>query len=137
MGCDMAAFEISVKDWSDFLADETLDIEIEGLLLEDPLGQEIDYLDEDFYSYLAKDAILKLHDGVVVDYTNDQDTVCLKKYVKNWLDKRQEVVEDQAKKPSIYISFEDEITMKKVREFLSSLKNNFNITMEIQEGDSK
>lgn len=137
MGCDMAAFEISVKDWSDFLADETLDIEIEGLLLEDPLGQEIDYLDEDFYSYLAKDAILKLHDGVVVDHTNDQDTVCLKKYVKIWLDKRQEVVEDQAKKPSIYIRFEDEITMKKVREFLSSMKNNFNITMEIQEGDSK
>ncbi|ARK07927.1 hypothetical protein phiA829_107 [Aeromonas phage phiA8-29] len=133
----MAAFEISVKDWSDFLADETLDIEIEGPLLEDPLGQEIDYLDEDFYSYLSKDAVLKLHDGVVVDYTNDQDTVCLKKYVKNWLDKRQEVVEEQAKKPNIYISFQDENTMKKVREFLSSLKNNFNITMEIQEGDSK
>lgn len=133
----MAAIEISVKDWSDFLADDSLDIEIEGLLLEDPLGQEIDYLDEDFYSYLAKDSILKLHDGVVVDYANGQETVCLKKYVTTWIKKRHEQAEEQAKKPTIYISFEDEASMKKVISLLTSLRDNFEVDMIIQEGSPK
>lgn len=132
----MAALELTVSQWSAFLADESLDIEIEGVLVEDPLGQEFDYLDEDFSAYLADDSTLKLHDGVVLDHSVNVDPVCLKKFVKGWLDKRCQAVEEMSKKPTLYIVFDDEVSLKKVENVLNSLKVNLGVNMAIQPGAS-
>lgn len=127
----MAALEVTVKDWMAFLADETLDIEIEGLLLEDPLGQEYDYLDEDFTIYLESQSILKIHDGVVYEGSENID---LKKYVKSWVDKAREVQAEKEKKPTLYILFDDENALKQVENVLSSMKVNFKLNIEIERG---
>ena len=133
----MAALEMTVSQWTAFLADESLDIEIEGVLVEDPLGQEFDYLDEDFSAYLADDSTLKLHDGVVIDHhTVNVDPVCLKKFVKGWADKRCQAVEEMSKKPALYIVFDDEVSLKKVENVLNSLKVNLGVSMTIQSGAS-
>lgn len=127
----MAALEVTVKDWMAFLADETLDIEIEGLLLEDPLGQEYDYLDEDFTIYLESQSILKIHDGVVYE---GSESIDLKKYVKSWVDKAREVQAEKEKKPTLYILFDDENALKQVENVLSSMKVNFKLNIEIERG---
>lgn len=127
----MAALEVTVKDWMAFLADETLDIEIEGLLLEDPLGQEYDYLDEDFTIYLESQSVLKIHDGVVYE---GSESIDLKKYVKSWVDKAREVQAEKEKKPTLYILFDDENALKQVENVLSSMKVNFKLNIEIERG---
>lgn len=127
----MAALEITVKDWMTFLADESLEIEIEGLLLEDPMGQEYDYLDEDFSVFLNSQSLLKIHDGVVYE---GSESVDLKKYVKSWVDKQREVELEKEKKPNLYIIFEDEATLKQIESVLSSMKVNFKLNIEIGRG---
>lgn len=127
----MAALEVTVKDWMAFLADEALDIEIEGLLLEDPLGQEYDYLDEDFTIYLESQSILKIHDGVVYE---GSESIDLKKYAKSWVDKAREVQAEKEKKPTLYILFDDENALKQVENVLSSMKVNFKLNIEIERG---
>lgn len=127
----MAALEVTVKDWMTFLADESLDIEIEGLLLEDTLGQEYDYLDEDFSVYLDSQSLLKIHDGVVHE---GSESIDLKKYVKSWIDKRRELEQEKEKKPALYIIFEDEATLKQIESVLTSMKVNFKLNIEISRG---
>lgn len=129
----MAALELTVAQWSEFLGDDDLDVEIEDLVIEDSLGQEFDDLEEDFTSYLSADSILKVHDGIIVDHAVDHgEPLCLKKFIASWLAKRAETEVELSQKPSLYIVFEDEATLKKVESVITSLKGSFNINMEIE-----
>lgn len=129
----MAALELTVADWSNFLADSSLDIEIEDLVIEDPMGQEFDDLSEDFSAYLSGDSTLKLHDGTVVDHAVDHgEPLCLKKFFASWRAKFSENEEERSQKPCLYIVCEDEATLKKIESILTSLKGNFNVNIEIE-----